>query len=370
LDRNPVVTEVVAGDLDAEAVSRALRSLGCNKTVAVQVDVSQPEHLRSLLRSVRPQVVVCMVPPSNQVQVARAAIDEGAHFVSTSYAGGVAQLEPQARARGLLLLPEIGFDPGIDLVLARAALSELDQVQGLHMYGGGIPEASAADNPLRYKITWTFEGVLSSYRRPARLLREGTEIAIDGETIFQPHNISTIEIPGLGALEAFPNGDAVHYAELLGLGSQLRNLGRFALRWPGHCAFWSTMASLGFLRDEPILVEGAQVAPRKFLARLLEPQLQLGDQERDLAILRVAAWGMKDGQPHQVKLDLIDRRDLTTGLFAMNRTVGYSAAIATAMILRGQITTPGLLSPAKDVPPQAFFEQLRARGMDLIRRTS
>jgi saccharopine dehydrogenase-like NADP-dependent oxidoreductase len=304
------------------------------------------------MREVAPRVVVCMVPPALQVGVARAALAAGAHFVSTSYAGGVAELDGEARRRGLVLLPELGFDPGIDLVLARAALAELDEVHGLRMYGGGIPEASAADNPLRYKITWTFDGVLLSYRRPARLLRDGAEVAIPGERIFEDAHTHVLDVPGVGPLEAFPNGDAIHYRELLRLGPALRELGRFALRWPGHCAFWRTMAALGFLADEPVDVAGVRVSPRLFTARRLEPQLQYAADERDLALLHVRAWGTKDGAARTVLLDLLDRRDVRTGLFAMNRTVGYAASIGVQLILEGTIAQPGLRSPAQDVPPE------------------
>jgi lysine 6-dehydrogenase len=355
--------DVIAADLDENAVSQTLRKLGCTRSRAVRAD-----DLDRVVRESKADVVVCMVPPAFQEHVARAAIDAGAHFVSSSYAGPVAALHAQARERGLVMLPEIGLDPGIDLVMAHSVLSEFDAVVGLQMYGGGIPEAGADDNPLRYKVTWTFEGVLGAYKRPAKLLRDGVEISIDGEQIFRPENTTTIDIPGLGPLEAYPNGNAVHYASLFGLGPSLRNLGRFALRWPGHCAFWSTVAALGFLRDEPIAVDGMQVPPRKFVARLLEPQLRFADHERDMAILRVRAWGTRKAMPHEVTLDLIDRRDLSTGLYAMNRTVGYSASIGAQMILRKEITAPGVLNPARDIPIEPFFKELRARGMELVRR--
>jgi lysine 6-dehydrogenase len=354
---------VTAADVDVGAVRGALDSLGCGRAIAVQLDASQEASLAQAMSGM--DLVVCMAPPSFQLGVARAALHAGAHFVSTSYAGQVADLDAESRSRGVVMLPEIGLDPGIDLVMARAVVAEFDEVVGLRMYGGGIPEPEAADNPLRYRITWTFDGVLNAYRRPARLLKDGNEKSIDGEQIFQAANIHTIDIPGLGPLEAYPNGDALKYASLYGLGPSLRDLGRFAVRWPGHSAFWSVMASLGFLRDEPIEIEGARVAPMKFVAGLLEPQLQFERTQRDLAVLRVQAWGRKNGREHEVVLDLIDKRDLETGLFAMNRTVGYSASIAAQMILNGEIPEPGVRSPSRDVPVGRFFEELRARGMML-----
>jgi len=61
-------------------------------------------------------------------------------------------------------------------------------------------------------------------------------------------------------------------------------------------------------------------------------------------------------------------RDLDTGLFAMNRTVGYTASIAAQMILKGQITSAGVVSPTRDVPARDLLRELKARGMKLERR--
>jgi saccharopine dehydrogenase-like NADP-dependent oxidoreductase len=65
----------------------------------------------------------------------------------------------------------------------------------------------------------------------------------------------------------------------------------------------------------------------------------------------------------KVTYDLIDYRDLETGLFAMNRTVGFTASIGAQMILTGKITQAGVLSPVRHVPPREFIEELKARGM-------
>ena len=51
----------------------------------------------------------------------------------------------------ITILPEMGMDPGIDLVLARLAVDELDTVYGLYSYGAGLPEPACAEaNPLHF----------------------------------------------------------------------------------------------------------------------------------------------------------------------------------------------------------------------------
>lgn len=369
LEQSLLVTEIIAVDLDQGAVEEYIRGAGCTKTRALGADASDEDQLSGLLRETSPQLVICMLPPPFGYPVAAMAVENGIHFVSTSYAGRIGELDDLARQKGVVVLPEMGLDPGIDLVLGALAVGQLDEVQGLYSYGAGLPEpACADDNPLKYKITWTFEGVLKSYNRPARLLRDGRELSLKPQDIFHPDNIHMVDIPGLGEMEAYPNGDAIHFIDLFGLDRQLAHMGRYAMRWPGHCRFWRTMSELGFLAEEPLAVDGGTVSPRQFLNTLLSPRLQYEEYQRDLVVLRIHAWGIKDGKNANVIYELVDYRDLETGLFAMNRTVGFTASIAAQMILSGTIREPGVLSPIRNVPPALFIGELEARGIKINHR--
>jgi saccharopine dehydrogenase-like NADP-dependent oxidoreductase len=155
----------------------------------------------------------------------------------------------------------------------------------------------------------------------------------------------------------------VQYLDALGVTATVKNAGRFAMRWPGHCAFWYALAQLGFLDHAPIPAGNGSIVPRDFVRRLLEPQLQYADDERDVAVIRVDVRGIKDGRRRRLLYQVIDLRDLASGLLAMNRTVGYTASIGAQMILRGDIKKRGLLSPLSDIPTDIFFTELRQRGI-------
>jgi saccharopine dehydrogenase-like NADP-dependent oxidoreductase len=77
----------------------------------------------------------------------------------------------------------------------------------------------------------------------------------------------------------------------------------------------------------------------------------------------VEAAGVKNGRKTRLVFQVLDRRDLSTGLFAMNRTVGYTASIVAQMIGRGDIEERGLLSPIRHIPYEPFAEELAARGI-------
>lgn len=364
LEKSPIITDILTADVNVEAAARYLADRGCPKSRAIALDAADPNALNRLTADSGADIVISMLPPELGYPSARAALDAGLPYVSSNYPGQVTELDAKAQQKGVTILPEMGMDPGIDLLLGRMAVDALDEVHGLYSYGAGIPEHACADaNPLRYKITWTLEGVLKAYMRPARYLKNGETHEIPSGQIFRERNIHILEVDNMGPVEAYYNGDAVRYIEIFGLGKSVRDMGRFAFRWPGHCRFWSAMSDLGFLDEQPTGNE--TVSPRRFLVDHLTPRLQFEPNERDMVIVRIEAWGLKDGGKKKVVAQLIDYRDLSTGLFAMNRTVGYTAGIAARMILEGKIDRPGVLSPARDIPPEPVMDALKSRGMDV-----
>ena len=84
-----------------------------------------------------------------------------------------------------------------------------------------------------------------------------------------------------------------------------------------------------------ISVDGVPVDRKRFLASLLEPQMQYGDGERDVVVVRIDVAGLKDGSRKRIIQQVIDFRDLDTGFTAMSRTVGYTASIGAQMIGAG-----------------------------------
>jgi saccharopine dehydrogenase-like NADP-dependent oxidoreductase len=368
-EHSDAISEIVAADIAAEEAQDYVGRKGYRKVRVVQSNASDPADLEQLIRESRPRVLVCMLPPDFQLRLARAAVEAGVPYVSSSYTGTLIELNGLAGEQGVTVLPEMGMDPGIDLILGRLAVDEFDVVHGMRSYGAGLPEpACAGDNPIHYKITWTFEGVLQAYMRPARFLKDGKEMAIPGGRIFRRENGHTLEVPGVGLMEAYYNGDAIRYIDIFGFGPELTEMGRFAMRWPGHNSFWDVMAALGFLDEAPTRIGDCEISPRRFVVEHLTPRLQFRDTERDMVVIRVEAWGLKNQKPRRVIYELIDYRDLTTGLFAMNRTVGFTASIAAQLILAGKIRKAGVLSPVRDVPALEVVRELEKRGMQVSRR--
>ena len=366
LANSPEVTHVIAADANFDDLQKIVNHLDNAKITPIKLDVQDRTALSIQMKKV--DAVIVLLPQGFRLDVLNLAIENGIHFIETSYAlPEYAHLGQLAEAKGISILPECGLDPGIDLVLAGRAVRELDEVHELHAYGTGVPEPEAADNAINYKVSWTFAGVLSAYQRPAKMLKDGEIIHLTPSEMFSPENMHKVTLDTLGEMEAYYNGDAVKYLDIFGIANTTISTGRYSLRWLGHAAYWKKMVELGFLKEEPILVNGTKISPRQFVHDLIEPQIHYAPDERDVAGIRIDVRGLKDGKSKRIIYQMIDRRDLETGLLAMQRTVGYTASIGAHMLLRGDIEKRGLLTPTSDIPFEKFIAELKKRNIIITR---
>ncbi len=361
LSRNPAVEQVTSADIQPDLV-HTFDFLDKTKIQAVGLDAGNPNALSSIMDDAF-DVVLDFLPPQYIRTAAKAAIASGVSLVNTNYGYDLLDLDSAAKEKGVAILPECGLDPGIDLILYNYSLKYFDEVTALNSYCGGIPEKAACDNPLNYKISWNLTAVLRSQMRDATLLADSEIVNIPAEDQHENRFIHNIDFSGLGTLEAIPNGNAVHYADLLNIRGHLTDTGRYTLRWPGWCAFWNPMKKLGFLREEPIRGLSDNVSPLEMVAALLEPQLQYKDSEKDLCVMVNSVEGLRKGKHRTMTCALLIERDLETGLMAMSMGVAYPACIAAEMIVNGQISQKGVLSPAVDIPCDLFLDRLKKRGI-------
>ena len=114
---------------------------------------------------------------------------------------------------------------------------------------------------------------------------------------------------------------------------------------------------MGLFREDPIEVDGVQVAPKKLLDALLYPRVKLEEGERDITVFRVETLGEKDGRPCCYKSEMVDRYDTVSGFTSMARTTAFTGAIVARMIARGDLKARGWLTPEK-VVTGPLFDQL------------
>jgi saccharopine dehydrogenase-like NADP-dependent oxidoreductase len=364
LARSPSVETVVCADVDLGARPSIARIAGAEKIVPVTLDAASIGAIRAILDQ-DVDAVIDLLPFPLMPNAFEAAIKSGVPLVSTNYGGVIRHLHEAAMTAGVALMPECGLDPGIDLIIYGHGLRQFDQLQVLNSYCGGFPEKKACTNPLSYKISWNWDMVLRAQKRPSVFIQNGQRREISAAEQHVNDMIHRIDFPGLGELEAVPNGDGVFYTDLLGVTQTMRETGRYALRWPGWCAFWAPLKQFGFLSDDPLPGLDGKITPHRFLDRLMAPQMQYQAGEKDLAAMVNVFEGIANGRRKRLTARLLIERDLETGLYAMSIGVGYTASIVAQMLASGQIARPGVLNPVVDVPYSAFMAELSKRGIDV-----
>ena len=361
LVKSKAVKEVICADARLDALDLIKDFSDMSKVQPVLLNAADLDSLVDLFG--RADVAIDLLPRQFTPKVCQAAIKTGVGVVNTNYAGSISNLGAQAKKAGVSIMPECGLDPGIDLIIYGEARRRFDELHVIKSYCGGFPEKSACDNPINYKVSWTWEGVLSSTNRDSRAIIDGRQVVIPGARQHDTEFIHFIDFPGLGQLEAIPNGDAVFYTDLLGVTATIKETGRYSLRWPGWSAFWHPLKQLGFLGEKPVPGLPCEISPHQFLDKLMGPQLQYKKNEKDLVAMLNIFEGVVEGKKLSLTSRLLIERDLDTGLMAMSKGVGFPASIVAQMIAGGEITEKGVLAPAVHVPYQPFMDRLAERGI-------
>ncbi len=375
------ISQIVAVDSNP-AAAEWLKRFPSGKLAVHSLDVADSAGVARLMQDA--DIVIETLPGNFALPMGKLAGERGVSIVSSMYYVNPAEQDPArihamkdevrrldrtAREKGISILTEFGLDPGLDLMLGARAISELDEVREFHTYGAGIPGPGARSNPLQYKFSWSVIGVMRAYRRPARIIADGKIVSLGPGEMFEPGKYHMLELEEFGVpLECFPNGDSVKYAELFGIRGTVREMGRYTCRLPGHCAFWNLMVKCGFLDEKPLNIRGAQISPMEFTGELLGAQKQFlyTEDEQDMSFIRVDARGKRAGKGARIVYQILDERDLVTGLTSMQRTVGFTLSAGARLILGGKLGKRGLLTPL-DVPYEGIFPCLEKHNIHVQR---
>ncbi len=277
----------------SRTVSKAQALVGDHpQGTALAINVKDESALSDLVQ--QHDLTVSLLPYTFHLQVANQCLAHKKHLVTTSYVKPEMQaLDPAAKEANVILLNEIGLDPGIDHMSAMRVIDEIKAKGGkltsFVSYCGGLPAPEANTNPLGYKFSWSPRGVVMAGKNPARYLWDGREVNILGGELFD--NPWPVEIPGLGAFEGYPNRDSLPYTDVYNI-EPTQTMFRGTLRNSGWCSTLKTIAELGILdnteRDDLAGMTFAQLKlPKLFkcFEAYLIFQLPPSGEETDVATI-------------------------------------------------------------------------------------
>jgi lysine 6-dehydrogenase len=350
------VEQVTIADLKPERVAGFLKPHLGKRLTPLRLDIRDGAALRAALRG--HDAVLNAAPYYFNLDVARAAVDVGVHCAdlggNTEIVFQQRTLDPEARARGVSVIPDCGLAPGMVNILAAEGIRRVGEAEAVKIYVGGLPQHP--EPPLNYQIVYSLEGALDYYTTPSWVLRDGRPTRVDALSELEAITFP----PPVGELEAFHTGGGISTLPWAYAG-RVRTMEYKTLRYPGHVAIMRPIRELGLLDLAPVKVKGKEIVPRDAFIAIVSPKLTK-PEGRDLVALRVDVRG-RDGT--RVAWELLDYYDEAHGISAMMRTTGFSLAITGLMQADGRIGAPGVHTPDAAVPCGAYVAELERRGIEI-----
>ncbi len=300
----------------------------------VQQDLSKPEHVTKLVSTY--DLVVNAVPGFMGFETARAIIKAGKNCVCIAfYEEDPFELDELARENGVTMVMDCGVYPGMGSALIMNKALQLDTVDSVLTYVGGLPEIR--EWPSEYKAVFSPVDVIEEYIRPARYIENGFEVVRDA--LSDPEYLF---FPKIGTLEAF-NTDGLR---TLSRTLDAPNMKEKTLRYPGHIEKMAVLRELGFFsKEETLNIRGTRVSPLEVTGQILFPNWKLKQGESDITIFQSIIEGTKEGRKRKYIIDLFDKYDPVSDVISMARTTGYTATLTVRMIAEGIYSHKGISPP-------------------------
>src|SRR6202165_4166086 len=355
--QNPEVKEVRLADLHTEHLAPFLAPYSGKRLIFTPLDVRDKDAVLALMR--QSDAAMSAIPYYFNYDLAALAVQAGVHFAdlggNTEIVFKQKTLDPQAKKKNITIIPDCGLAPGMVNILAEHAIDQMDTVESVRIFVGGLPQDP--EPPLNYQIVYSLEGVLDYYTTLSWVLRGGKRTQVTALS-----EIETVRFDGsVGELEGFHTAGGLSTMAFRYEG-KIPTMEYKTLRYKGHAQLMESIRDLGLLDLDPVEVKGEKIIPRDVFIATVGPKLTK-PTAKDLVALRVTVEGTKGGKPKGVGWQLTHRFDEKHGISAMMRTTGYSLSITGQMQVRGEVKPAGVHTPDECMPAGRYIEELGKRGV-------
>lgn len=335
-----------------------------------RVDADSVPDLIELFGRERPDLVINVALPYQDLTIMDACLETGVHYVDT------ANYEPLETAKfeyswqwayqdrfkqkGLTALLGSGFDPGVTNVFTAWMLKhDFDEIEELD-----IIDANAGNHGMPFATNFNPEINIREVTAPCRHFEEGTWVESPALSTSE-----TFDFPeGIGPLKIY----RMYHEELESLAKHIPGL-RKARFWmtfsDNYLKHLEVLQNVGMTRIDPVLYEGREVVPLKFLKAVLPDPASLGPKTKGKTCIGCIARGKKGGVEKKVYVyNICDHEDCFREVKsqAVSYTTGVPAMIGAKMLLEGKWSGAGVFN-MEQFDPDPFMEDLNRYGLPWTR---
>ncbi len=370
--QNPEVFEEICiasrtlSKCDAIKESIAARVPGSKTKVhTARVDADRTEQVADLIRSFKPEIVINVALPYQDLTIMDACLETGVHYLDTAnyeppevakfeYKWQWAYRERFEKANITALLGS-GFDPGVTGVFS--AYAQKHYFDEIHYID--ILDANAGDHGYPFATNFNPEINIREITANGSYFENGRFI----ET--EPLEIKRVyDFPEIGPKNIY----LLHHEELESLAINIKGVKRIR--------FWMTFSdnylnhlkvleNVGMTSIEPVEFEGKKIIPLQFLKALLPDPASLGPRTKGKTNIGCIFQGIKDGKPRTYYVyNVCDHQECyaEVGSQAISYTTGVPAMIGAMMIMKGYWKKRGVYN-IEEFDPDPFMEALNKWGL-------
>ena len=412
--------EIRIVDRDIDLVTKKIN--GHSNGVPLSFDVlNSSERLVEISSA---DLVISMLPARFHIDVAKDCVEAKTNLITPSYISSeIRALDAKAKEAGIIIMNEIGVDPGIDHMSAMKIIHKIQKDGGkllsFKSFCGGLIAPESDNNPWNYKFTWNPRNVVLSGQGGATcFLRNGVHKYIPYNRLYE--RLEKLSIEGYGDFVGYANRDSLSYRATYGI-DNIATIFRGTLRRPGYCRAWNVFIELGmtddsyementkdltprsflnsflpfdfsstvehkfkeFLRSDRIdlferfewlglfknvpLVGLEKASPAQVLQKILEDKLYLEEGDKDMLVMIHEIIYELNGESRKITSHMVNIGEDKV-YTSMSNTVGIPTAICSKMILNGELNETGVTLPVQSEVYEPILEELQTFDIRFIEK--
>ncbi len=336
-----------------------------------QVDADNVPETVALLKKVKPDLVINMALPYQDLTIMDACLEAGVNYMDT------ANYEPREeakftykyqwpyhdkfKAKGLMAILGCGFDPGVTNIFCAYAQEELfDEIHSID-----IVDCNAGSHGKAFATNFNPEINLREVTQRGKYWKKGEWIEID------PLSISCqVDYPEVGKVKSY----LIYHEEEESLVQNIRGLEqiRFWMTFSdNYIKHLDVLQNVGMTRIDAVDYKGTKVIPMEFLKCLLPEPSSLAENYTGKTSIGVVLKGEKNGKKKKKYMiwNVCDHAETNkeVGAQAVSYTTGVPPVVGAMMLFRGEWKAPegekGGVFNVEQLPPKPFLEELGKQGL-------
>ena len=360
-----VFEEIMLASRTVSKCEQIATDIGSNRIKTAQVDADNVPQTVELIRSFKPDVVINVALPYQDLHIMDACLETGVHYLDT------ANYEPPEEAhfeyswqwayhdkfkeKGLMGLLGCGFDPGVtNIFTAYAAKHHFDEIHYLD-----IVDCNAGSHGRAFATNFNPEINIREVTQKGKYYENGRWI----ET--EPHQYKEmLTYPDIGLKPSY----LIFHEELESIVKHFPTIKR--------ARFWMTFSeeylthlrvlqNVGMTNIEPVMYDGKEIVPLQFLKAVLPDPGELGETYEGQTSIGCRIRGIKDGKERTYYIYnncSHEEAYKETGAQGVSYTTGVPAMIGAMMMMQGKWMQPGVFN-VEQFDPDPFMEMLNKHGL-------